>query len=118
MNEILKEVIKGLNICECEKLKKEGYTNSCFFKNDNLNYENLTENYTYVIKEKQKYFYVNCGYSGVFMVEKTTGEIFNIKGYGTPDKNKKIKANLGNIKNYTDLDKIKILHSKRYNSLR
>jgi len=52
------------------------------------------------------------------MVEKTTGEIFNIKGYGTPDKNKKIKANLGNIKNYTDLDKIKILHSKRYNSLR
>ncbi len=125
MIEILKEVVKGLNMSECERLKKDNYTNECFFKNGVLTYENLTENYTYHIKEKQKYFYVNCGGSGVFMIEKETGEIYNIKGYGTADKNKKLKADLENIKDYVfsnsnflDIKKIEILHSKRYNYLR
>ena len=52
--------------------------------------------------------------SGAFLVEKTTGEIYNIKAYGVPDHNKKAKANLGNI---TTVDPA-VLHSKRYNYLR
>ena len=125
MIEKIKEVIKGLNICECERLEQKGFTNECFFKNAFPNPENLTEQYTFNVLEKKKYFYLNCGGSGVFMVEKDTGEIFNIKAYGTADKNKKIKADLGNIKDYVfidnnflNIDKIKVLHSKRYNYLR
>jgi len=119
MIEILKEVVKGLNECEKQTLIKKGYTNEAFFINGIL-----TEQYNFNILEKKKYFYVNCGGSGVFMIDKT-GEIFNIKGYGTPDKNKKLKSNLGNIKDYVftennflDINKIKVLHSKRYNYLR
>lgn len=121
MMEKIKEVVKGLNICESERLKEQGFINECFFNPDRT----LTEEYTFKILEKKKYFYINCGGSGVFMVEKETGEIFNIKGYGTADKNKKIKANLGNIKDYVfednnflNIEKIKFLHSKRWNYLR
>jgi hypothetical protein len=35
--------------------------------------------------------------SGYWLVEKSTGEIYNIKGYGVPDHNKKLKSNIGNI---------------------
>ena len=120
---MIKEIITGLNECEKQRLIKEGFTNECFFKNGVL-----TEEHTFKILEKKKYFYINCGGSGVFMVDKS-GEIFNIKGYGTPNKNKKLKANLGNIKDYfmifegvlTDnlnKNKVEFLHSKRYNYLR
>lgn len=125
MMEKIKEVVKGLNICECERLKEQGFTNECFFNNGVWTSENLTEEYTFKILEKKKYFYINCGSCGVFMVEKDTGEIYNIKGYGTADKNKKIKADLGNIKDYVfednnflNIEKIKFLHSKRWNYLR
>ena len=124
LTNILKEVVKGLNIVETERLKQEGYINEHFFKGV-LTPENLTEEYKYKILEKKKYFYINSGNSGVFMIEKESGEIFNINGYGTPDKNKKLKANLGNIRDYVftknnflDINKIKILHAKRYNYLR
>ena len=110
---IINEVVKGLNIVEAERLKKDGYTNECFFNKDNT----LTEQHTFKILEKQKYFYINLGGSGVFMVDRE-GEIFNIKGYGTPDKNKKLKANLGNINDYTTQEKINFLHTKQYNYLR
>ena len=121
----IKEIINGLNEQEKLRLKAEGYTNECFFNKDG----NLTENYEWKFLEKKKYIYINCGTSGVFMVNKEDGEIFNIKGYGTPDKNKKIKADLGNIKDYfnifngvltddLDINKIKVLHKRRYNYLR
>ncbi len=119
MIEKIKELIKGLNECERQRLIKEGFTNNAFFIEGVL-----TEEYTFKIIEKRKYFYINCGGSGVFMIDKA-GEIFNIKGYGTADKNKKLKADLGNVKDYIfsddnilDIHKIQILHSKRYNYLR
>lgn len=104
------EVIKELNECEIERLKAQGYTNTAFFNQDG----SLTDSYKWRIKEKAKYFYLNCGTSGAFMVDRITGEIYNIKAYGQIDKNKKIKADLGNIKNCNS----EILHSKRYNYLR
>lgn len=64
--------------------------------------------------EKKKYINIDCGTSGAFMVDKTTGEIFNIQGYGRPDKNKKKKADIGNIQTVDPT----ILHSKRWNYLR
>ena len=57
---------------------------------------------------------INCGTSGAFMLENSTGELFNIKGYGIADKNKKIKADIGNINSVV----VKVLHTKRYNYLR
>jgi len=95
-------IVEQLNVLEAERLKQEGYTNSCFFNADGT----ITDNYKITIKEKQKYIYIDFGQSGGFMVEKATGNIFNIKGYGTPN----FAKFRGNIK---DID-IKILHSKRW----
>jgi hypothetical protein len=65
-------------------------------------------------KQRMKFVAIDIGGSGCFLVEKETGEIFNIKGYGVPDRNKKRKADIGNI--YTaDLSK---LLAVRYNYLR
>ena len=67
-----------------------------------------------VSKERKKFIAVDIGGSGAFLVEKETGEIYNIKGYGVPDYNKKRKANLGNI--FTaDLSG---LYARRWNYLR
>jgi len=111
----IKTVVDGLNICEIERLKASGFTNSCFINEDG----SLTESHKWNIKEKKKYIYIDCGTGGVFMVIREDGEIYNIKGYGTPDKNKKIKSNLGKIQDYIDNDRdIKDLHKKRYNYLR
>jgi hypothetical protein len=52
--------------------------------------------------------------SGAFLVEKATGELYNIKGYGRPDYNKKRKADLGNIATVDP----RLLHAKRWNYLR
>ena len=114
----LNEVVKGLNILEAERLKKQGYNNDCFFNSDGT----TTKEYSYYIKEGKKYFKLNCGYSGVFMVD-LEGEIYNIKGYGVADKKKKIKSNLGNINNYfvdgvINIGRLRILSSSRYNYTR
>jgi len=109
MENKIKEIINGLNECEKERLIKDGFTNECFFDKNG----NLTKEHKWYFKEKTKYFYLNVGGSGAFMVDKN-GEIFNIKSYGTIDKNKKLKADLGNI-NKVD---VKVLHSKRWNYLR
>ena len=106
INKIL-EIIKGLNECEEEKLNKNGFTNNCFFHENGT----LTKEYLWVVIEAKKYYYLNCGGSGAFMVNNKDGEIFNIKGYGKIDKNKKLKADLGNI----DSVDCKILHERRYN---
>jgi len=112
MKEQINKVIKGLNIAESIRLKAEGCTNECFFKDDKL-----TEQYTFKAIVKKKYIYLNVGDSGVFMVG-LDGEIFNIKGYGKIDQNKKIKANLGNIKDYNTQEEFNLLLTKRYNYLR
>ena|SRR5947207_2529513 len=65
-------------------------------------------------KARSKFVAVDIGDSGAFLVEKETGEMFNIKAYGVPDRNKKRKADIGNI--FTaDLSKI---FAFRYNYLR
>lgn len=97
----IKEVISSLNKLEAEKLRNEGYVNEI-------------NEHKWKAREKKKYFNLDVGSSGAFMVDRITGEIFNIKAYGQIDKNKKIKANLGNIKTCD----IKTLHSKRWNYLR
>jgi hypothetical protein len=66
------------------------------------------------IKTRSKYWSIDYGTSGAFLVEKATGELFNIKGYGVPDRNKKLKADIGNIFTVNP----EILHTKRYNYLR
>ena len=39
-------------------------------------------------KEKKAYWNIDLGSSGAWMVEKTTGNLFGIKGYGVPDRKK------------------------------
>jgi hypothetical protein len=64
--------------------------------------------------EGRKYVALNCGRSGAFLVDKETGELFNIKGYGRADMNKKRKADLGDIRTVDP----EVLHGKRFNYLR
>lgn len=115
--EDFKTILEGLNKLQSEELKRQGYTNECFFNSDG----SLNKEQEYHLKEKKKYFYIDCGTSGVFMVAKEEihtqdknrtyhfpiGSIFNIKGYGTPNFLKMI----GNIK---DID-INKLFSLRWN---
>lgn len=64
--------------------------------------------------EKQKFCNIDIGSSGAWMVEKATGELYNIKAYGVPDRNKKAKANLGNVFTVDPA----FLFARRYNYLR
>ena len=64
--------------------------------------------------ERNKFIALNCRDSGAFMVEKATGELFNIKGYGRPDYNKKQKADLGNVLTADP----ETVHARRWNYLR
>ena len=66
------------------------------------------------VKERTKFFALDCGGSGAFLIEKATGELYNIKGYGVADYNKKKKADLGNIATVDAM----VLHGKRWNYLR
>lgn len=116
LKDFLSIVIEKLNYCESKRLRDEGYTNECFFNQDG----SLTEQYKVKLLEKQKYFYINFGTSGAFMIAKEeikgqnknitfsfpVGSVFNIKGYGTPNFNK----NYGIIFNL-DIEK---LHSLRW----
>lgn len=86
-------VVDGLNEAEKARLTAEGYTSAAFFTADG----ELTESYKWNTKEKMKYINIDHGTSGTFLVDKATGELFNIKGYGVADKNKKLKADIGNI---------------------
>lgn len=54
------------------------------------------------------------GTCGCWLVEISTGELYNIQGYGVPDHNKKRKATIGNV---WTVD-AEYLWSKRWNPLR
>ena len=73
---------------------------------------------TVVWKEGAKYVRIDfqgpASGSGAWMVERATGEIFNIMGYGKIDKNKKQKADIGNV-HTVDPER---MHKLRYNYLR
>ena len=64
--------------------------------------------------ERQKFCAIDIGTSGAWLVDKETGELYNIKGYGVPDRNKKAKADIGNVFSCNAAE----LLSKRYNYLR
>lgn len=113
INELIREAIIRvgieLNRITIKQLENDGMNNilKCA--------ELIDKSYTWYIKDrKKKFIALDCGGSGAFLIEKTTGEIFNIKGYGTPDYNKKLKANIGNI---MTVDPAYLL-SKRWNYLR
>ena len=102
----IKEVVEKLNLLEAERLRSEGCTNEAFFNPDG----SLTVGYKVHFKEKKKYFYIDFGNSGTFMVDKTTGLIYNIKAYGQINKQKC----LGYIQEVNDSNVLN-LHSKRWN---
>ena len=73
------EFVDELNKLQAAELKRQGYTNNCFFNEDG----SLTEYQSYKAKiTGKKYFHVNVGGSGKYLVDKTTGEIWGIKAYG------------------------------------
>jgi len=66
------------------------------------------------VRPRAKFIAIDIGISGAFLVEKATGELYNIKACGVPDRNRKLKADIGNI--FTaDLSR---LFQFRYNYLR
>jgi hypothetical protein len=73
-----------------------------------------TWDHWHIKKEGKKFIYLDCGGSGAFLIEKATGELYNIKAYGVPDYNKKQKADIGNVLTVDP----KVLHTKRWNYLR
>lgn len=95
-------IVPALTALEESGYRKQGYNHF------------TAERHGWSLSERRKYYALDCGSSGAFLVERDTGEIFNIKGYGQPDKNKKLKANLGNILDCPP----ETLYTKRYNYLR
>ena len=99
LNERLNQVVAQLNGLEAARHALNGYTHAP----DVVRWS-----------ERTKYCAIDIGSSGAWLVDKESGELFNIKAYGVADQNKKRKANLGNI--YTC--DVAVLHTKRYNYLR
>lgn len=67
-----------------------------------------------VVKPRKKYIALDIGASGAFLVDAADGEIYNIKAYGVPDKNKKLKANIGNVFTVDPA----AMHGRRFNYLK
>ena len=101
LDDKLREVVAGLNQAETVRREKYGYGYS----------ESV---HKWHLRPGRKYYKINVGTSGAFLVEKETGELFNIKAYGVADRNKKRKADIGNIFTVDPTE----LHSRRYNYLR
>ena len=99
LHHIEMKIIPGLNDCQKKYYKAMGYT---------------LHPPSWDAKERSKYIALDQDGAGYFLIEKATGEIFNIKGYGVPDKNKKKKADLGNILEADPAG----LWDRRYNYLR
>ena len=96
----LNEVVSALNALEQQRHKENGYT----FAPDIVTWT-----------DRKKFIAIDFGTSGAFLVEKATGELFNIKSkYGVPDYSKKQKANLGNLLTVDPA----YLHGKRWNYLK
>lgn len=100
----LDRLIENLNKAKEKHLTAQGLTNLV-----DRGYNNF-----HINKVGQKFLYLDAGGSGCFLVEIATGELYNIKGYGVPDYNKKKKADIGNV---ATVD-ASWLYSKRWNYLR
>ena len=88
MEDRIKQIIDELNEAEVKHLTHQGYTGPMFLENGRP-----TEAYLVTSVTKKKYINIDFGTSGAFMVEKATGDIFNIKGYGQINR----KKHRGNI---------------------
>jgi len=97
-------LINELNKAKEEHLIAQGMTNLV-----GKNYDDF-----HIEKVGKKFAYLNAGGSGCFLIEVSTGELYNIKGYGVPDYNKKKKANIGNVATVDPT----WLYNKRWNYLR
>lgn len=93
------QLVGRLNEIERQEHAARGFTNAADF---------------WHIKERNKFDALDCGTSGAFLVEKATGELYNISGYGRPDYNKKQKADIGNVLTANP----ETVHAKRWNYLR
>lgn len=100
VQEAIARILPVLDECEVAKYKANGWNN--------------IQPDAWHSKERKKFIALDCGSSGAFLIEKKTGEIYNIQGYGRPDHNKKRKADIGNILTVDP----KVLWSKRWNYLR
>ena len=101
LHDAIEKLIERLN--EIEKRKHLDRNPTCTFPAD-----------LWHTKKRRLFIALDVGGSGAFLVEKKTGEIFNIRCYGRPDYNKKAKANLGNILTADP----ETVHAKRWNYLR
>lgn len=96
---IVQAFVDKLNVIEQREHARKGFT----FPTD-----------VWYAKPRHKFIALDCHTAGAFLVENKTGEIYNIKGYGQADYNKKAKANLGNILTADP----ELIHSKRWNYLK
>jgi len=99
-HEQMDTLTERLNEIESERFKQMGYTH--------------TPDVVHWKDRGKKFVAVDIGGRGAWLIEKTTGEIFNIKGYGVADYNKKRKANIGNIDTVDPVN----MHNRRWNYLR
>lgn len=96
----MNDLVAKLNMIEKRKHERNGYP----FLADIVHWN----------PRGKKFVKIDIGGSGAWMVEKATGEIYNIKAYGVPDYNKKQKADIGNLDNVDPEN----MHNRRWNYLR
>jgi hypothetical protein len=99
LNENIERVLAGLNAAEQTEHNRKGHT----FPVD-----------VWVANPRRKFIAIDVSNSGAFLVERATGELFNISGYGVPNHNTKLKADIGNVATVDPA----VLHTKRFNYLR
>lgn len=75
----LVDFVVELNKREAQQLRDQGFTNGAFFDENG----NLQPQWKLSFKEKKKYWYIDQGQRyGRWLVDKVTGDIWTIKGYG------------------------------------
>ena len=124
-------LIDELNKVKEDQLQVRGLTNLVGKNYDDFHIEKVGKKFAYLntggpgvliytnIKDYRKAAQLAIDYkleaaSGCFLIELGTGELYNIKGYGVPDYNKKKKSDIGNV--FT-VDAA-WLYGKRWNYLR
>lgn len=103
-------LVFDLNKIIAADLIGQGYTGPAFFTPEG----EPNEQQVAKLKSRKKFYALDVGTSGAYLIEKETGEIFNIKGYGRPDYNKKRKSDIGNV---LTCDSVKVFRM-RHNYLR
>lgn len=97
---LLAQLIDGLNAAEAARHAANGYT--------------FAHSVWHIGTIGRRFVHINCGTSGAFLLDAESLELYNIKGYGVPDHNKKKKADIGNLLTVDPA----VLFTKRYNYLR